>query len=532
MPSSIGDKRGGTAVEHEDQDDDNEEKAETVGEKRTRATQLVSRRVDRTRVVRRMLELSESGATGFKAQVVREFPDLFTGVYKRDVGKASDWWNKRDDILSGKGTSVSARVDGGVKKFFVKALDGRGRKRAEWVNWLYEKLNEEFARMRSLNIKMSRRLIAAAAFSILDESTETWIDDTKKDGSMIRGPALKSRITAKWIDAFCKNHNVVSRHKTGKLAVDAKKQEEIERAVAVHLGQVKRDFDSGILDDDFVFNMDETHFLINMDDGKTLEYKGAGKVKYDDVVSGSEGMTLVVKLRGGIHAGIETPMMIFQNKNCSYPIRGLPDNIPGVTYRTGPRGWMDRRVFKEWLCEDRCVKRAAHDNEQVIFMDNAGGHKTTEEVDEMMKKKHVTIRLLPPNATDLCQPADTTVLQKLKLEWMKEWEQEKVRLATKRQEENKKPKANASGKLPQPGKEFFLRLAVKCCRRVNDMKDEDGVSLVRKGMIRCGLGQNLNGVWEQEQLFPHLQAIIKRFPDEFEGKTLDDEDEEDAEEQE
>lgn len=91
--------------------------------------------------------------------------------------------------------------------------------------------------------------------------------------------------------------------------------------------------------------MDETHFVVNTDDGATLEARGAAVMKYHDVVSGGEGMTLVVVLPGGSRAGLMAPTVIFQNDKRSHPIRGLADDVPGVAYRSGPKGWMHRQVF-------------------------------------------------------------------------------------------------------------------------------------------------------------------------------------------
>lgn len=116
------------------------------------------------------------------------------------------------------------------------------------------------------------------------------------------------------------------------------KQASIERAVAFHLGQIKRALDRGELTDRLMLNMDETHFVINMNDSTTLEKKVSTTVKYHDVVSGSEGMTVVAMLRGGVNARLEVPMLIFQNDKRGYPIRGLIGNVPGVTYPSGPRG--------------------------------------------------------------------------------------------------------------------------------------------------------------------------------------------------
>eukprot|EP00171_Calliarthron_tuberculosum_P003820 IDg3820t1 len=45
-------------------------------------------------------------------------------------------------------------------------------------------------------------------------------------------------------------------------------------------------------------------------------------------------MTMVVRLSGGRDARIEEPFFIFKNKDRSYPIRGVPDNVDGISYRT------------------------------------------------------------------------------------------------------------------------------------------------------------------------------------------------------
>lgn len=67
---------------------------------------------------------------------------------------------------------------------------------------------------------------------------------------------------------------------------------------------------------------------------------------------------------------------------------------------------------------------------------------------------------------------------------------------------------DSSGKLINPGKTFYLRLAADAVREVNRQHDEDGLSYVRKAIIRTGLTLNLNGLWEERQLFPRRQNII------------------------
>eukprot|EP00171_Calliarthron_tuberculosum_P003520 IDg3520t1 len=55
---------------------------------------------------------------------------------------------------------------------------------------------------------------------------------------------------------------------------------------------------SGQIDENDLGNADETHFLFNVDNGRTLGFAGQSEVKYADVVSGGEGMTMLVRLSG------------------------------------------------------------------------------------------------------------------------------------------------------------------------------------------------------------------------------------------
>ena len=59
-------------------------------------------------------------------------------------------------------------------------------------------------------------------------------------------------------------------------------------------------------------------------------------------------------------------------------------------------------------------------------------------------------------------------------------------------------------------------------RQVENERDEDGVSLVRKAMIGSGMALNLNGEWEVCQLFPHLQAIVAKYNEKFQGTPMAD----------
>lgn len=62
-------------------------------------------------------------------------------------------------------------------------------------------------------------------------------------------------------------------------------------------------------------------------------------------------MSMLVHLSGGLDAKIDPSFMVFNNKDRNYPILGVPDDVNGVLYRTGPKGWMDSHVLPLLLTE-------------------------------------------------------------------------------------------------------------------------------------------------------------------------------------
>lgn len=193
------------------------------------------------------------------------------------------------------------------------------------------------------------------------------------------------------------NNNIVMRAQSGKLMMSPEKTTLMEREVSSFLGCISKQFQSGVLTEDHVFNMDETHFCVNMDNGKTLTVRGHQEVKYADVSSGGVGMTMVVLISGGPASSIRPPMMIFQNENRSYPIRGLPDDVPGVSYRTGPKGWMDRTVLVQWLRERRAISSLPENQKMTIFMDNCTGHTVTDNCIAALADLNAEIVFFPKN---------------------------------------------------------------------------------------------------------------------------------------
>jgi DDE superfamily endonuclease len=183
----------------------------------------------------------------------------------------------------------------------------------------------------------------------------------------------------------------------------------------MHIGELQRQFETGVLDEQLLRNADETHCVINMTNGRTLSFRGDDCIKYADVVSGGENMTMMVNLSGGTASRILPPMMIFQNANCSYPIKGIPDNIPGVSYRTGKKGWNDAAHFSEWIKENRVCPSDPYRRKIITYVDNCGCYNMTEALRQALSEKNMQLHFFPPNTTHLCQPADSFVISKIRM---------------------------------------------------------------------------------------------------------------------
>ncbi len=74
------------------------------------------------------------------------------------------------------------------------------------------------------------------------------------------GKRVIDKINYAWICRFTERFNIVVRMQTGKKHISLSKTEHIAKSVAYHLGHVKRDFESGVLDEDLIENIDETYF--------------------------------------------------------------------------------------------------------------------------------------------------------------------------------------------------------------------------------------------------------------------------------
>jgi hypothetical protein len=65
-------------------------------------------------------------------------------------------------------------------------------------------------------------------------------------------------------------------------------------------------------------------------------------------------------------------------------------------------------------------------------------------------------------------------------------------------------------------------LAADSVKDVNQEIDCDNISYSRKTMICCGIALALDGIWSMVQLFHHLQEIVAKYDQYFQGQDVPD----------
>jgi len=109
----------------------------------------------------------------------------------------------------------------------------------------------------------------------------------------------------------------------------------------------------------------------------------------------------------------------------------------------------------------------------------------------------------------LCQPLDQFIIREIKRFWRKAWDMKRLEMTQNNEF------STQSGKLNH--RHWYMNLAKDCVEAVNGMVDKNGLRLVRKAMIKCGLSCDLDGVWRIEQLSHELQDICNAYPENFNG---------------
>lgn len=111
---------------------------------------------------------------------------------------------------------------------------------------------------------------------------------------------------------------------------------------------------------------------------------------------------------------VQPPFMIFQNKDRNYPTHGVNDDVPSVSYRTGPKDWISRRTMLECTLENRALPCLPDGRRRILVMNNFSSHGLNDELRLALEKINMEILFIPANAIHLLHPADLFVIPKIK----------------------------------------------------------------------------------------------------------------------
>lgn len=86
---------------------------------------------------------------------------------------------------------------------------------------------------------------------------------------------------------------------------------------------------------------------------------------------------MLVRISGGRDGKIQSPLVVFTNKDRHYPMKVASDNIRRVPYHSGSKGWIDRTVLPQRLRERNVIWELLNNRKCILHVDNCIGHSQT-----------------------------------------------------------------------------------------------------------------------------------------------------------
>lgn len=144
---------------------------------------------------------------------------------------------------------------------------------------------------------------------------------------------------------------------------------------------------------------------------------------------------------------------------------------------------MNQLMFKVWVQERWIHQKLSNAHKKSIFSDNTSRHKVNDSLNQYLDSIQTEVGMLPSNSTHLCQPADYSIIRKIKTVGRALWDKLRMDIVTEKEWVNRK---EGSGKLINPEKKVFLKLAASFIKTVSNQKDAQNVLSTCKEMIWCG----------------------------------------------
>ncbi|TDH71270.1 hypothetical protein CCR75_008992 [Bremia lactucae] len=159
-------------------------------------------------------DANENGEIGVVFRTINQFPSEFRGKYNAKHAKCARWWKSRAEVGDQdkfNTKSISTVTGYGRRQTNIKAVFGRGRRRAQWVETLYDILLEEFSRLNAAGVKFSPALISIIARDIILSSAEFAVDFGLNYVDPSDGIKVIGKIKTRWVKQFMKANEIVTR---------------------------------------------------------------------------------------------------------------------------------------------------------------------------------------------------------------------------------------------------------------------------------------------------------------------------------
>ena len=148
-----------------------------------------------------------------------------------------------------------------------KATSARGRKRSAWKLDVHNYMLEEFGRLKGSGVKVTRPMLQEIGMEFLN---------AYEKGNIANGYGDEI-VNRYFMQDFCARHNLVVRMQSGTRFRNLLWEDYYDRRIAAYLGEVRNLFLEG-LDENLVFNLDETHLIMDADEGQAVGVLGEKSV--------------------------------------------------------------------------------------------------------------------------------------------------------------------------------------------------------------------------------------------------------------
>ncbi|XP_020293552.1 jerky protein homolog-like [Pseudomyrmex gracilis] len=264
-----------------------------------------------------------------------------------------------------------------------------------------------------------RKRIRTSNVEEINTRLSTWILEKRMLGdiltdNLIQQKALElhqkfgvpAKFTASrgWLWRFKKRHN------SGLIHIHGEQADANKTVTEQFIEELARKIEQENIDENNIYNMDESGLLWKNLPQKTLtrtseERVDGNRVKKDRVSIGFCANST------GTH---KLPLLFVHKYACPRALKHVKNNLP-VVYKNQKNAWIDEEIFNNWYInhfQPTVRQRQLQDNSMgkvLLLVDNFKGHNVRDGEND-----HFELMFLPPNKTSILQPMNQGLITKCK----------------------------------------------------------------------------------------------------------------------